>query len=239
MIHTYEVLDSTQDLAHALAAAGAPHGDAVVAGEQTMGRGTRGRDWASGLGGLWLSVIIRPSGPPSLEALSVRVGLELAEALSDLIGSDPVQVKWPNDLVARDRKLGGILCESRWSGDLPSWAVVGVGINGRNAVPHELADSAITMAELSWNGCLDDLTTVVVRSVVAVADRRGPLDREELLRFARRDWLRGKALAMPVTGIATGIGPEARLRVEQQSGAIVEVLGSVTLAGLARHPGSR
>jgi len=239
MIHSHDVVASTQDLAHSFAATGGLHGDAVLAREQTVGRGTRGRDWSSGPGGLWLSVILRPPGPPALEALSVRVGLELAEMLSDLLAGDPVQVKWPNDLVARDRKLGGILCESRWNGDLPSWAVVGVGINGRNALPVELADRAITLHELGWSGSLDDLVPIVVRSALRAADRTGPLDSDELLRFAHRDWLRGKAVAEPVAGIAIGIGPEAKLRVEQPNGKTIEVLGTVALAGLAREPGTR
>ncbi|NOT08384.1 MAG: biotin--[acetyl-CoA-carboxylase] ligase, partial [Gemmatimonadales bacterium] len=54
-------LPSTQDEAHRRAEAGAPHGTAVAAEVQTAGRGTRGREWASGLGGLWMSVVCRPA----------------------------------------------------------------------------------------------------------------------------------------------------------------------------------
>src|ERR1019366_7365670 len=67
-------LPSTMEAAHALAQDGAAHGTAVVAARQTLGRGTRGRTWSSELGGLWLSVIARPSRTDALEALSLRVG---------------------------------------------------------------------------------------------------------------------------------------------------------------------
>ena len=67
-------LPSTMEAAHARAQDGAAHGTAVVAERQTLGRGTRGRAWSSEPGGLWLSVITRPSRTDAIEALSLRVG---------------------------------------------------------------------------------------------------------------------------------------------------------------------
>ena len=63
-IHRFDELDSTQDRAHELAAGGAAHGTVVVAAVQTRGRGTRGREWSAGRGGLWLTVILRPAAAP-------------------------------------------------------------------------------------------------------------------------------------------------------------------------------
>ena len=125
---------STQDEIHRLAEAGAPDGTAVVAREQTAGRGSRGQRWESPLGGLWLSVLRRTSkaGPPLV--LSLSAGLAVAEALESA-GVQEVQVKWPNDLMVNDAKIGGILCEVRWHGDRPAWAVIGVGINVENQTP--------------------------------------------------------------------------------------------------------
>src|SRR6185295_3988298 len=76
-----ESVTSTQDEAHDLAARGAPHGTAVAARIQTDGRGTRGRRWESGIGGLWLSVVCRPQGDVALASTGLRIGLALADLI--------------------------------------------------------------------------------------------------------------------------------------------------------------
>ncbi|MGE3618000.1 MAG: biotin--[acetyl-CoA-carboxylase] ligase, partial [Gemmatimonadales bacterium] len=134
-VHRLDRVGSTQDEAHRLAAEGAPAGTVVVAAEQDQGRGTRGREWTSGRGGLWLTAILRPREAPLLEGLSLRIGLALAPVLEAVAPGGLIQLKWPNDLVAANRKLGGILCEARWVGDRPGWVAVGVGINVRNPLP--------------------------------------------------------------------------------------------------------
>lgn len=239
-IHHFEVLESTQDLAHQLAAEGAEAGTAVVAVEQQAGRGTRGRGWSSARGGLWLTVILRPSTAGAVEGLSLRVGLEVAHCLERVAASPvPIRIKWPNDLMADDRKLGGILCEARWLGDAPGWIAVGIGINLTNQVPAELRASAVALAELGGQAEATDLVTPVVAAVVQAGERAGPLTEAELAEFASRDWLRGRALVEPVVGRAAGVTADARLIVEQPTGARTAVLGSVTLAALARDGGSR
>src|SRR4051794_17490868 len=111
------------DRLHELAEQKAPAGTAVVAEGQTGGRGARGRPWHSPPGGLWLSVLYRPPAPGGLELLSLRLGLLVAAELEAAIPGLPVMLKWPNDLMLRDRKLGGILCEARWQGEAPGWIV--------------------------------------------------------------------------------------------------------------------
>ncbi|MDX2193142.1 MAG: biotin--[acetyl-CoA-carboxylase] ligase [Gemmatimonadales bacterium] len=144
--HRVGAVASTQDALHALAEGGAPSGTAVVAAVQGGGRGSRGRAWASPAGGLWLSVLVREEARPALEGLSLRAGLAVAGAIEALPGAPPVALKWPNDLLVGGRKLGGILCEARWSGDRFLWAVVGVGVNVANAIPEELAGRATALA---------------------------------------------------------------------------------------------
>ena len=137
-------LPSTMEAAHARAQAGAPHGTAIAAGRQTGGRGTRGRPWSSEVGGLWMSLIARPSRTDALEALSLRVGLAAAAALELACPALPrLGLKWPNDLVVDGRKLAGILCEARWGGGRCQWVVIGLGVNVRNTVPAELRRRAV------------------------------------------------------------------------------------------------
>lgn len=141
-------LASTNDRALEWLRQGAPHGALVTADAQTAGRGRRGRQWFSPPGeSLYASLVLRPGSVRPIErlgALGLAVGVGLREGLPAL--RRPVTLKWPNDLEVDDRKLGGILCESRWVGDVPE-IVVGFGINVHaRAFPEPLADVATSVA---------------------------------------------------------------------------------------------
>ena len=96
-----DLLDSTTstlDVAHRIAAEGAASGTLVIANEQTAGRGRGGKTWRSLPGaGIWLTLIERPADTSGLGVLSLRVGLAAAQAL-DRFASEPILLKWPNDL---------------------------------------------------------------------------------------------------------------------------------------------
>jgi BirA family biotin operon repressor/biotin-[acetyl-CoA-carboxylase] ligase len=112
----------------------APPGSAqlCVAEIQSAGRGRRGRSWLAPFGsGLCLSLAWSfEESPPTLSALSLAVGVAVTRALQR-IGGDSVQLKWPNDLVWRARKLGGILIEMRGESGGPTRVVIGLGLNVR------------------------------------------------------------------------------------------------------------
>lgn len=150
-VHRLERVSSTNDAARALALAGAVHGTAVLAREQTRGRGTKGRAWHSPAGlGLYASFVVRGAagGPlPSPHLLPLTAGLAAADAISALT-SVHVSLKWPNDLVLGGRKLGGILSEAVSGGPGGDFAVVGVGLNaGHSAAdfPADLRDAATSL----------------------------------------------------------------------------------------------
>jgi BirA family biotin operon repressor/biotin-[acetyl-CoA-carboxylase] ligase len=129
--HCAEV-DSTNDIALALAVAGEPEGTTVLADFQRRGRGRRGRDWFSPAGaGLYLSTIVRPAGRTSaVPLLTLGAGVAVAGAVQ-AITRLPVELKWPNDLVIGRpwRKLGGVLSEAAGHGASVEAIVVGVGVN--------------------------------------------------------------------------------------------------------------
>jgi len=129
-VHCYELVDSTNTIARELADTGAVDGTLVVAEEQSAGRGRLGRAWlAPRSSSLLLSLIFRPPHPLEhasyllmISAMGVRQGIACATGLT-------VDLKWPNDLVYRGRKLGGILTEASFVGDKLAYAVVGIGLN--------------------------------------------------------------------------------------------------------------
>lgn len=229
-VRRYASVPSTMDLLHDLAAEGAAEGTVVVAEEQAGGRGSRGRSWHSPRGGLWLSYLLRPAAAGT-ELLSLRVGLAMGDAIGCLAPLPPLGLKWPNDLMLGDRKLGGILCEARWSAGAPAWVAVGVGINVQNPLPPELGPGAVALREY-----LPDVTPGSVLELLLprlhALDRSSPrFDDAELDRLAARDWLAGRRLRRPVEGHAEGITADGALRIRRDDGTPVEVrAGTVEVA---------
>ena len=229
-LHYFDRVGSTMDVLHELATRGAKAGSAVLAGEQMEGRGSRGRSWHSPPGGLWLSVLFRPPVAQGLEVISLRAGLAIAEALQPLL-SEPLQLKWPNDLMIQDRKLGGVLCEARWQGESLAWVAVGVGLNVKNRVADDLEATAISLAGCGVVAHLSDISDRVVTALRKLRLDGRELSPLELSLFATRDWLRGRAIREPVAGIVRGLSPDGALIVQEDSGRAVGVRsGSVTLA---------
>jgi BirA family biotin operon repressor/biotin-[acetyl-CoA-carboxylase] ligase len=132
---SYDTLDSTNEEAKRLAAGGASHGAFIWAKRQTDGRGRMGREWASPEGNLYVSVLLSPPcAPEQCPGLSFVAAVAVAETLASIVDTDhQIALKWPNDIIMDDKKLGGILLESftvpDMSGQEKHWVVVGVGVN--------------------------------------------------------------------------------------------------------------
>lgn len=144
----YEDVGSTNDVAAALAAAGARSGTVVLANRQRAGRGRQGRAWSSPAGaGLYASVVLRPGAVvPPLLTLAAEVAL--ADGVRAATGLE-TRLKWPNDVLAGERKLAGVLAESCLQPDGAAPAIVlGFGINVRRAVhPPAIAVLATSLEE--------------------------------------------------------------------------------------------
>ncbi len=134
-----QVVDSTNRWLRDAAAGGAPHRTVVTAAHQTAGRGRLNRTWTAPPGGsLLTSVLLREPTAPTARAQAVLAAtVAMAEALETAAGL-PVGLKWPNDLLLEDRKVGGVLAE--WDG---AALVVGIGVNLHwRLLPPELAGTA-------------------------------------------------------------------------------------------------
>ena len=159
---------STNNDALAAARGGAPQGTLFVTDFQTRGRGTRGRTWRSPRNtSLLLSTILRPKRVLKPVELTQVAALGLCNGLRDATGLD-VKIKWPNDAMARDRKIGGVLVEP-----LPgpqAVAVIGIGAN------LNVAASEIGLADGSATSVLDETGSpcereLVIASVVSALER--------------------------------------------------------------------
>jgi BirA family transcriptional regulator, biotin operon repressor / biotin---[acetyl-CoA-carboxylase] ligase len=174
VVEVHEALGSTQERARELAHAGTPHGTLVVARIQTGGRGRLGRPWESPRGGLWMSLVLRPGFAASLASrVTQTAAVGVAKALWEL-GVES-SIKWPNDLLARGKKICGILAESsaeHGAGSVKErrldYVILGVGMNA-NLDPAELGvpDREITTirSELGHDVDLLDLLRTLLANL--------------------------------------------------------------------------
>jgi BirA family transcriptional regulator, biotin operon repressor / biotin---[acetyl-CoA-carboxylase] ligase len=129
----FDRLDSTNTLAARLAAEGATEGIAILADEQTAGRGQHGRTWQAGPGdGVLLSLLLFP--PPALRrpaVLTAWAAVGVCGVVREVTGV-PARIKWPNDVLVRGRKVCGILIE-QGGGASGLATVAGIGLNVRQS----------------------------------------------------------------------------------------------------------
>ncbi len=148
-----EEVASTNDVARKHARDGAPEGLVVVTEHQTRGRGRMGKRWVEEpRHGLLFSVILLPRCRPRELG---RIGAAAAVAAARACGEE-ARIDWPNDIVARGKKLGGVLVEAETSGEKVEFAVAGVGLNV-GGVPEGTEEIAISLSELGWSGERRDL----------------------------------------------------------------------------------
>lgn len=219
---------STLDIIHEMAAEGAPAGTVVVADEQVAGRGRLGRRWSSPpKTGIWLGYLVRPSGSIDVGVLSIRVGLQMVETLSEL-GAEAF-LKWPNDLVARGRKLAGVLCEARWLRDQLQWLAIGIGMNVHGELPGDLTERAVALDGLLPNVTRLEVLERLVPKLHEVSHAELLTD-DELRSFEASDWLRDRGISAPIAGIVRGVDRSGALMVETPDGLERVIGGSVVLS---------
>ena len=144
-VRRFASIDSTNTALLAAAREGAPEGVVFVADHQTAGRGRLDRRWEAPPGSsLLVSVLLRPSiAPAHAHWVTAAVGLAASDACAAVAGFDAL-LKWPNDLVVGDRKLGGILAEAVVEAGVVQAVVVGMGLNVNwpEPLPDDLAATA-------------------------------------------------------------------------------------------------
>lgn len=149
-VHYEESVDSTQKIAHRLADEQAPNGTIIVADEQISGRGRLNRNWYSPKGtGIWMSIILRPEIPlHKAPQLTLLAAVAIVQGIQEATGLIP-DIKWPNDILIKGKKVVGILTELQAESDRINSVIIGIGINvnqQKTDFPEELSEIATSLA---------------------------------------------------------------------------------------------
>ena len=201
----HRVTDSTSLVARELAAAGAPHGTLVTAGEQRTGRGRQGRTWSAPPGRALLMSLVLREWPPLVPIIGALAVADVAAR-----GGGEIAIKWPNDVLLDGRKLAGVLGEGRIQ---EGWAVLGIGLNVAVRVedlPPELHDRAATL------GLEPAAIEPTLEALLRALERRLAQPTAEVLDALRaRDALRGRRVRWAQgDGVGCGIDDFGRLLVD-------------------------
>ncbi|HXX56552.1 MAG TPA: biotin--[acetyl-CoA-carboxylase] ligase [Thermodesulfovibrionales bacterium] len=222
---------STNTFAMELGGTGAPHGTVVIAESQTKGKGRLGRTWASLSGtNIYMSLILRPgitSGNATF--LTMAASIACARALREGTAL-PITIKWPNDLMIGNKKVGGILTEIKSAGERIIFAVIGIGINANadgDAFPPELRDTATSLKiEASREQQKDVLVAGILNEMACWYDalmgdeRKVMLDEWRRLSSTLGKTVRVTTGAEVLTGTAEDIDEHGMLLLKVRTGEI-------------------
>ena len=223
-----ESCGSTNDLAAEKARAAAAHGLCVVAEAQQRGRGRVGRQWFSPpRRNVYLSLLVRPPlAPMALPPLALAVGVAAHEALAEL--GVAVDLKWPNDVLAGGKKLGGILIEMASELTRVSFAVIGIGVNvnlAADEIPGELRSIATSMKiETGRSFARAEVAAALLGAIerrYEEFEREGPAPAARAFRDKARATL-GRRVRVSadreLEGVAEDIGDDGRLILRDDAG---------------------
>ncbi len=240
-VHVFSTVDSTNTMAMQEAQNGAAHGSVYVAEEQTAGRGRGAHAWHSEpCAGLYLSVVLRPEmAPADALWLSLATGLAVQGAIENVTAL-VADIRWPNDLMFKDRKFGGILTEMNAEATRVRYAVAGIGINvNHGRFPQELHESATSLRlesdRLVSRQALLIAILQAIHSELKQLLQPGSFPRatDSILKRLQKksSWIRGKRVmvneAGGYTGVTAGLDALGFLRVETGDGMRTVLSGGV------------
>jgi BirA family biotin operon repressor/biotin-[acetyl-CoA-carboxylase] ligase len=240
-IYHFFKTDSTNRVALELGHAGEPEGALILAEEQSAGRGRAGHSWHSERAtGIYASILLRPKlAPVQAPLLTMMAGLSAHAAVQAATGLS-VDLKWPNDLLLRGKKVGGILTEMHAEPTQVRFVIVGIGINvNQHKFPADISASSTSLRMES--GKAQSRLEVLVQFL-----RAFERDYQELLRDgadsvvqrfeAISSYARGKRVRVSsgqetFTGVTAGLEEQGLLRVRRDNGeTTVVIAGDVTEA---------
>lgn len=238
----YGRIDTTMRVAAEKARSGCPEGTVVTADLQTAGRGRHGRAWHSEQGqGLYLSVVLRPNcSPDSAPLLTLVAGLGVKDALERTAGVQ-CDIRWPNDILIRERKCCGILVEMEAGRGIVDHVIVGIGVNLNHLeFPADIGEIATSLRlETGTDWTRDSVLGPLLDCLQSCYDllaSSGPAPIVEAYQQAS-SYARGRRVLIeglpagstgPTRGVTAGLTPAGLLLLERDDGSVAPVLaGSV------------
>ena len=241
-IFYFPVIDSTNQKAKQLGEEGCPHGTLVIAEQQEVGRGRRGRSWECPAGaGIFMTLVLRPEiCANNAPMMTLVAALAVSAAITKKAGVT-AEIKWPNDIVINGKKVCGILTEMSIAEGQVSYIVLGIGINAHNTdFPEEISDRA-TSLYLETKAHLDraELTEEILEqfehyyAVFMKTEELEGLAEEYNSRLVNRN-RRVKVLdeKEPFEGRAVGITVHGELMVDTEQGQRLVSAGEVSVRGI-------
>lgn len=221
------------EVARRLAMEGSREGTSVTADRQTCGRGRLGRSWLSEPGlGLYLSVVLRPDcGGEELPILPLVAGVAVREALAGLTGAD-CDLRWPNDILIKDRKCCGILAEKGPALDRVDFVVLGIGVNLNHLeFPAGLRTEATSLrieTGREWSG--DAVRDSILASLAARCEQHRRSGREAVIRAFHESssYAAGRSVVvegperggLPRRGVTAGLNAGGQLLIRSPDGTV-------------------
>lgn len=257
-IYYKEEIDSTNTEAKRQAVEGAGHGLLVIAEQQTLGKGRRGRNWNSPKGtGIWMSLLLKPEiSADKASMLTLVTALSAADAIFEMTGLE-ASIKWPNDIVINGKKVCGILTEMSADNNGIRYVIVGIGINvNTEEFPEEIKETATSLLiekrketeklgkpasreQMSLNR--EALVALVLKKLecyyeqfLVNEDLNFLLEdyNKKLVNYNRQVMVLGSDGQIELSGIAKGINKEGELLVETEDGLVEVRSGEVSVRGL-------
>jgi BirA family biotin operon repressor/biotin-[acetyl-CoA-carboxylase] ligase len=242
-LHFFPTIDSTNTYAARLAREGATEGTAVIADEQTGGKGRLGRSWVSPPGvNLYLSLILRPPVSTTLvPQINLLAAVAVAHAIRDVSSLSPA-IKWPNDVLLQGKKVCGILAEMQTETGTLRSVVLGIGVNVNaplSAFPPELHDKASSLF-LTGGQFID--RAVFTAALLTHLEKLYVLWLERGFLAVRPAWehyaagLIGQQITVAapegtITGVALGLDNDGALLLQDEGTIRCILAGDVTVVG--------
>lgn len=239
-LELHETIDSTNTRAVALARAGAPEGTLVLAEEQTAGRGRMGRRWQAPKGSSLLMsfILCPPLLSRQVQRVTMIISLATVQAIAQVSGLR-ARIKWPNDVVLDDKKVGGILTELGVHGERLDYVVVGLGLNVNldvSSLPDLMAPATSLSTEAGRPVSRLELLLALLEGTEARYERLcqgwSPHEEWRAHLVTLGQMVRVGTPEEIVEGLAEDVDADGALQVRTADGALRSIwVGDVTLRG--------
>lgn len=234
-IYVYNEVSSTNTIAKFLSMQNNENGTVIISEKQTKGKGRTGKDWESPLGGIWLSIIMKPNVEQSrFPLITLATGVAVAKTL-EKIGIENPEIKWPNDILINGKKVCGILTESVAKSNKIENVVIGVGIDANIETaqfPNELKEITTTLKEELGKECDENLIIkIFLEEFEEICELFNHESYEQILNnWRKRSYTIGKIVEVKkpfnpsFDAYVVGINEEGALIVEKNDGTFEKVI---------------